>query len=79
MYGEVVIKLDEGKPGFEHGPSIVGKLDHRNYDTCRASFDDALVAKMLVTFSLGPDRKVANLNIVGLGEFERVEEESEED
>ena len=27
------------------------------------------------TFSLGPDRKVANLNIVGLGEFERAEED----
>ena len=78
MYGEVVIKLDEGKPGFEHGPAFVGKLDPWNHDTFRASFNDACVAKMLVTFSLGPDGRVANLNIVGLEEFERAEEDEAE-
>ena len=57
MYGEVVIKLDEGKPSFEHGPSFGGKIDPWNYDTFRASFKNEWVAKMLVTFSLGPDGK----------------------
>jgi CubicO group peptidase (beta-lactamase class C family) len=61
-YGDVVISMDEGKPAirFSASPSLVGDLEHWQYDTFIARWRDReLRADAYVTFSLTPEGAVS--------------------
>ncbi len=60
-YGDVAIKIQNGllRMEFSHTPSLVGNLEHWQYDTFVVRWDDReLRADAFVTFSLGPDGKI---------------------
>jgi CubicO group peptidase (beta-lactamase class C family) len=60
-YGDVTISLESGKLAirFEHTPSLVGDLEHWQYDTFIAKWRDReLRADAFVTFSLNPDGSI---------------------
>ena len=60
-YGDVTISLENGKLAirFDHTRSLVGDLDHWQYDTFVARWRDReLRADAFVTFSLNPDGSI---------------------
>jgi CubicO group peptidase (beta-lactamase class C family) len=60
-YGDVTINLENGKlvMRFDHTPSLVGDLDHWQYDTFVARWRDReLRADAFVTFALNPDGSI---------------------
>jgi CubicO group peptidase (beta-lactamase class C family) len=65
-YGEVAIGMEEGKPviRFSRSPSLVGDLEHWQYDTFVARWRDrALNADAFVTFALGPDGSIEHMKM----------------
>ncbi|NQV72491.1 serine hydrolase [bacterium] len=60
-YGDVDVQFQDGqlRMMFSHTPSLVGTLEHWQYDTFLVRWDDReLRADAFVTFSLGTDGKV---------------------
>jgi CubicO group peptidase (beta-lactamase class C family) len=60
-YGDVTISLEKGQLAirFDHTPSLVGDLEHWQYDTFIAKWKDReLRADAFVTFSLNPDGSI---------------------
>jgi len=60
-YGDVKVLSSEGglRMEFTHTPSLVGTLEHWQYDTFVVRWDNReLRADAFVTFSLGPDGKI---------------------
>jgi hypothetical protein len=65
-YGDVLIEENGGKLGirFTHSPSLVGDLDHWQYDTFIARWRSrTLGADAYVTFSLKPDGKIEEVKM----------------
>ena len=57
-YGDVTVTVEQGKPvmRFSHTPSLVGDLEHWQYDTFVVRWRDReLRADAFVTFALNPD------------------------
>ena len=66
-YGEVAIAMEDGKPviRFSRSPSLVGDLEHWQYDTFVARWRDRTVnADAFVTFALGPDGSIEHMKMV---------------
>jgi hypothetical protein len=66
-YGDVVVKKEGNglRIRFAHTPSLVGDLQHWQYDTFLARWDDReLRADAFVTFALTPDGQVDRMRIV---------------
>jgi hypothetical protein len=60
-YGDVTIRLENGKLvlQFDHTPSLVGDLEHWQYDTFIARWSDReLRADAFITFALNPDGSI---------------------
>jgi len=60
-YGDVIIAYEDGKleMRFSHTPSLVGEMEHWQYDTFVARwYDRELRADAFVTFALGPSGNI---------------------
>jgi len=59
-YGPVVIRLENGGLviSFEHTPSMVGDLEHWQFDTFKAHWRVRTIEDAFVTFSLNPDGSI---------------------
>ena len=60
-YGDVAVMENEGtlRMQFTHTPSLVGNLEHWQYDTFLVRWDDReLRADAFITFTLGPDGRI---------------------
>ena len=71
MYGDAVIKLENGKLHATLGKEFDGDLEHWHYDTFRATWTDKMAGKSMMTFALGADGKVAKLDVQGVATFNR--------
>ena len=61
-YGDITIRLEQGKliMQFDHTPSLLGDLEHWQYDTFIARWrDHELRADAFITFSLNPDGSIS--------------------
>ena len=68
-YGDILIALEDGKlvMRFSHTPSLVGDLEHWQYDTFIARWRDReLRADAYVTFALGPDGSIAQARMAAV-------------
>jgi hypothetical protein len=68
-YGDITISLENGKLvlRFGHTPSLVGELEHWQYDTFVARWRDrSLEADAFVTFSLKPDGGIEQIKMVAV-------------
>jgi CubicO group peptidase (beta-lactamase class C family) len=56
-YGTATIRAGSGKLvlSFEHTPTMVGELEHWQYDTFKTHWRDRTIAEAFVSFSLRPD------------------------
>lgn len=74
MYGDARITLSDGVLTVEFGPAFKGRMEHWNYDTFRATWDNLILGKGFVSFTLNRKGEVQKVAIQGLDEFERVPE-----
>lgn len=75
LYGTAHVREENGKLTIDMGPSRIGELEHWHYDTFRARWRDPELGRSFVTFDLGPDGSVREMNLQGMGSFERVRKE----
>ncbi|HKJ80805.1 MAG TPA: serine hydrolase [Ignavibacteriaceae bacterium] len=65
-YGTVTVKEENGKlyMSFDHTPNLTGQLEHWQYDTFVARWNDrTLHGDAFVTFSLNPDGSIAKIKM----------------
>jgi len=63
LYGDVTVKLEDGKLHVRFGPAFEGELEHWHYDTFRANFSGPLGGNAPVTFSLNAQGKVDEVTV----------------
>jgi CubicO group peptidase (beta-lactamase class C family) len=73
LYGEAVITLEGGRLKLEVGPSFVGVLEHWNFDTFRAVWEDEQLGRAWVEFRLDRTGKVEEMEVQGWRAFQKTE------
>ena len=73
LYGTRTITLENGALRMRFGPQYVATLEHWQYDTFRARFDNRWVGTQLVTFTIGADALPSRVEMGGAS-FRRVTE-----
>jgi len=71
MYGDVAVRLQNGKLTLNYGGMSDGALEHWHYDTFRAVWANRLLGKSMVTFVIDGAAKVAEMRIENLADFKR--------
>ena len=64
-YGTATIRAGNGNLvlSFEHTPTMVGELEHWQYDTFKTHWRDRTIADAFVTFSLRPDGAIEHFKM----------------
>ena len=63
LYGTVTVRLENGALVWEASPFLVADLEHWHYDVFRLRWHNRWLAPALAAFQLGPDGKVAAVEI----------------
>jgi hypothetical protein len=73
LYGDVVIKEENGKLNLVFGPTWKADLEHYHFDSFRAKFDTPVLPPIPVTFRIGGNGKVESvtLDMAGIAEFRK--------
>jgi hypothetical protein len=71
MYGNVTVRVENGKLALKYAKLSEAELAHWHYDTFRAMWRNRLLARSMVTFILDGNAKVASVKIENLAEFIR--------
>lgn len=73
LYGEVVVREENGKLHLTFGPTWGAELEHYHLDSFRAQFDTPVLPPVPVTFRIGASGKVdeVQLDMAGIAEFRR--------
>ncbi len=76
LYGDVVVREDNGTLRLTFGPIWKADLEHYHYDSFRARFDTPVLPPVPVTFRIGGNGKVESvvLDMAGTAEFRRAPE-----
>lgn len=78
MYGDAEIKFSNGKLTAHYGSNFNGELEHWHYDTFQVKWQDRVMGKGFMQFSLNQKGKVGAVNFGSMGEFKRVPEKKPE-
>ena len=73
LYGEAAIILEDGLLKLKVGPSFVGVLEHWNFDTFRAVWEDEQLGRAWVEFRLDRTGKVEEMEVQGWRAFQKTE------
>jgi CubicO group peptidase (beta-lactamase class C family) len=67
-YGPITIRGENGSLviSFDHTPSMIGDLQHWQYDTFKAHWRDRTIEDAFVTFSLKPDGSIESARMVAV-------------
>lgn len=73
LYGDVVIKEENGTLHLNFGPTWSADLEHYHFDSFRAKLDAPVLPPVPVVFRVGGNGKVESvtLDMAGIAEFER--------
>ena len=71
MYGDAVVREENGKLTLKYGPVFEGDLEHWHYDTFRAHWRNKALGKGMVTFVMDASARVAEARVQGIGDFRR--------
>jgi hypothetical protein len=71
MYGDAVVREQDGKLTLRYGANFEGDLEHWHYDTFRAIWRNKMLGKALVTFVVDGAAKVAEAKVEGIADFKR--------
>jgi hypothetical protein len=72
LYGDMTVRVDNGKLLLAYGGESDGELEHWHYDTFRAIWKNRLLGKPMITFFIDGTPTVASLRLENIGEFVRV-------
>lgn len=75
VYGELRIRLENGRLVLHYTPEYVADLEHWHHDTFRGTWRRAGFGRTFVTFTLDRRGRVTKLELDGFGEFRRVRRE----
>jgi len=75
LYGDVRVRVENGRLVLDYAPDYVADLRHWHHDTFRAQWRRPGFGRSFVTFSLDRDAEAERLELDGFGEFERADEE----
>jgi CubicO group peptidase (beta-lactamase class C family) len=67
-YGPITIKLDNGGLviSFDHTPTMIGDLQHWQYDTFKAHWRDRKIEDAFITFSLNADGSIGSARMAAV-------------
>lgn len=71
MYGEVHVRVRDGKLAASIGPFFTGTLEHWHFNTFRATWDTAVLGRVFLTFMIDAKGKADALDVESLGTFRR--------
>ena len=73
LYGEIVIREEGGKLLLTFGPTWNGTLEHYHFDSFRVKFDTPVLPAVPVTFHIGGNGKVSDvdLDMAGVANFRK--------
>ena len=71
LYGNVTVRVQDGKLLLNYGMASDAELEHWHYDTFRAVWRNRLLGKSMVTFAVDATPKVSALTIENIGGFLR--------
>lgn len=69
LFGEMRMRLEDGRLVLDYNPEYVADLEHWHFDTFRAVWRRPGHGSAFVTFTLGPDGKVTEMEVDGFGEL----------
>ena len=72
LYGTGRVRHEGDKLVLDFGPGRIADLEHWHYDTFRAQWRDPELGRSFVTFDLGPDGTVREMNLDRMGAFTRI-------
>ena len=72
LYGDMTVRVDNGKLLLAYGGESDGELEHWHYDTFRAVWKNRLLGKPMMTFVIDGTPNVASMKLENIGEFVRV-------
>jgi CubicO group peptidase (beta-lactamase class C family) len=72
LYGDVTVRVENGKLALSYGGESDAELEHWHYDTFRAVWKNRLLGKPMVTFVVDGTPKVASMRLENIGEFVRL-------
>jgi CubicO group peptidase (beta-lactamase class C family) len=71
MYGDVHVRVREGKLAASIGPFFAGTLEHWHFNTFRATWDNPVLGRVFLTFMIDAKGKADALEVENLGTFRR--------
>ena len=71
MYGEVHVRVRDGKLAASIGPFFTGTLEHWHFNTFRATWDNVVLGRVFLTFMIDAKGKADALDVESLGTFRR--------
>ena len=71
LYGDIELRLEDGRLVLEYAPDYVADLEHWHHDTFRASWRREGFGRAFVTFGLDRRARVVRMELDGFGEFRR--------
>jgi CubicO group peptidase (beta-lactamase class C family) len=69
LYGDLVIRVVGGALRVDRGPYVVGTAEHWHHDTFRVEWDDPVIGRHFLTFTLGPQGGVTSAELGPYGAF----------
>ena len=71
LYGNVTVRVENGRLLLNYGTASDAELEHWHYDTFRAVWRNRLLGKSMVTFAIDATPNVSALTIENIGGFLR--------
>jgi CubicO group peptidase (beta-lactamase class C family) len=72
LYGDVTVRVENGKLTLSYGGESDAELEHWHYDTFRVVWKNRLLGRPFATFVVDGTPKVAAMRLENIGEFVRV-------
>lgn len=72
LYGDVTVRVQNGKLTLSYGGESDAELEHWHYDTFRVVWKNRLLGRPFATFVVDGTPKVAAMRLQNIGEFVRV-------
>jgi CubicO group peptidase (beta-lactamase class C family) len=72
LYGDMTVRLQDGKLTLAYGGESDAELEHWHYDTFRVVWKNRLLGRPFATFVVDGTPKVAAMRLENIGEFVRV-------
>jgi CubicO group peptidase (beta-lactamase class C family) len=78
LYGDLVVRVVDGSLRVNRGPYVVGTAEHWHLDSFRVHWDDPVLGRSFLTFTVGPRGAVTSAELESYGAFRPIRDEQAE-